>query len=490
MVLGSNISFLGIAQNNKYENEKELKNGFFHLDNIELSDLLFGKVKTTCGAVDKITDVNFALYNNIDVDDDPVTGENGNDIRVQYLLLPWIEFDPVLLVGAIFTVSVERIGDEIKNEDFNISMELANGDIDLGFFSPSISGNEIPDFTRISFMFLFNPFERTSGFAFYMNPEYVVGNEDKKLLYFANYKSDENLMDSFSFEFDPPMETQLNVIRTKTDGRWSYSFQRESSIESKVTASYRRVDAGEVKEVTFSVDKIPVDFSFELELTPFREGGGSFIYESDETYDVELVINTDQLGVCEYATLLNTPRKLVAEWVPTIRNGYYSVYVESGGTDFILKDSLIDPVVNLTVLNVTNINIVSFWNLSNPGDFIVEKNLDVDIDLNFVLGEWTASLGAVKTSNVISTSWFIDFSGYLMIDTDDISSNKLDILIKNEDLAFYSKGEFFKADDFNIIWTLWPPAEWNLEVNGKINFLTLTIYVYFNGAWHLLWPLL
>ena len=77
-----------------------------------------------------------------------------------------------------------------------------------------------------------------------------------------------------------------------------------------------------------------------------------------------------------------------------------------------------------------------------------------------------------------------------MIDTDDISSNKLDILIKSGDLAFYSKGEFFKADDFNIIWTLWPPAEWDLEVNGKINFLTLTIYVYFNGAWHLLWPLI
>ena len=74
--------------------------------------------------MEKSTEVSFGVLNDIDVDNNPNTGVNGADIRVQYLLLPWIEFDPILAIGGLFTISVERLGEEIKDADFRVAMEV------------------------------------------------------------------------------------------------------------------------------------------------------------------------------------------------------------------------------------------------------------------------------------------------------------------------------------------------------------------------------
>jgi len=451
--------------------------------------LFTSTIHTECGGIKKSTDITFGAFNDINVDNDEDTGENGNDVRVQYLLLPWIEFEPVITIGFLFTVSIERIGEEIKDRDFNITMEFVDGAINVGFWSPSETGNEIPNSTRISFMFLFNPFEKISGFGFYINPEYSNGAEDKKIVLFADY-NDEGMQRSFSFEYDPPIETQITVMSTREQGKWQYNFNRQSSLDSKATACFKTSQDGNEKETIFSIDKLPVDLSFSLGITPFGEDGGQFIYEGSEMYDIELMVTTSELGVCRYATIRNTPTKIFAEWTPTLMDGAYSISIESAGTDFILKNSLIDPTINLTVNNIESIDISASWNLTNPGDFTVEKNSELNIDLEFKIDEWIAKLNAQPTANYLSTSWLIDVTGYLQIDTNDQSLSTIDLLIKGEDLGLKTIGESFKAEDFSLDWTLWPPVEWDLDVSGKLNFLSLAIEIFLNGYWYHLWPLL
>ena len=451
--------------------------------------LFTSTIYTECDDIKKSTDITFGLFNDINVDNDENTGEDGNDIRVQYLLLPWIEFEPVITVGILFTVSIERIGEEIKDRNFNISLESSDANIKIGFWSPSEAGNEIPDSTRISFMFLFNPFEKISGFRFFINPEYSTGAEDKKIVLFADY-NDEGIERSFSFEYDPPIETQITVISTREEGQWQYNFNRKSSLDSKVTACFKTLQGEDEKETIFSIDKLPLDLSFEIGLTPFGEEGGRFIYESSEMYDIEFMVTTSELGVCKYATMRNTPTKILADWTPTLMDGSYSLSIESDGTDFMLKNSLIDPTINLTVNNIESIDIDASWNLTNPGDFTVGKNSELDIDLEFDIGEWIVKLNAKPTANYLSTSWLIDVTGYLRIDTNDQLLSTVDLLIKGGDFGLKTIGESFKTEDFSLGWTLWPPIEWDLDVSGKLNFLSLAIEIFLNGDWHHLWPLL
>jgi len=480
-----------MGSENRYNLVNFIKNIFIKSANgqNQKSGLFTNTIHTECNGIEKSTDITFGVFNDIDVDNDIHTGENGNDIRVQYLLLPWMEFEPAITIGITFTVSIERIGEEIKNRDFNITSEVTDGDINIGFWTPSETGNEIPDSTRISFMFIFNPFEKTSGFGFYINPEYSTGIENKKVILFADY-TDEGMQRGFSFEYDPPIETQITVMSTREQGQWQYSFNRKSSSDSKVTSSFKTKEGENEKETIFSVNKLPVDLSFILGLTSFGKEGGQFIYESSEMYDIELMVTTNEIGVCRYATMLNTPKKIFAEWSPTLMDGSYSISIESDGTDFILKNSLIDPTINLTVNNIESIDISASWNLTNPGDFTVEKNSELNIDFEFKIGEWIAKLNAQPTAHYLSTSWLIDTTGYLQIDTNNQPLSKIDLIIKGEDIGMRTIGEYFKTEEFNLGWTLWPPIEWDLDVSGELDFASLAIDVFLYGYWYHLWPLL
>ena len=118
-IASSNTSFKNIYLNKIIDNVKINKEDFSlktlmnKLRNYFTQDILGSKIYTNCNGVEKYTDANFGVFNNIDADDDPNTGDNGIDISIQYLLLPWIEFEPYLAIGFMVTISVERLGEEI-----------------------------------------------------------------------------------------------------------------------------------------------------------------------------------------------------------------------------------------------------------------------------------------------------------------------------------------------------------------------------------------
>jgi hypothetical protein len=414
---------------------------------------------------------------------------NGADIQVQYLLLPWIEFDPILAIGGLFTISVERLGDEIKNSDFRVAMEvrLDTNTMRIGYHSLNEAGNEIPDMARVSFVLLFALTERTKGFGIYFDPTYSSGNEGKKIELFAE-SNDGSTQQSISIGFDPAIDTQFKIISTKKVGQWQYYFTRMSSLESQVTVQTITIENGQEKEVTLIIDKLPQILSFTLALTPFGPQGGSLLYESNAMYDIELTATSNQLGTCRYATIKNTPTRVFTEWTPTVLKGFYSIDIQSTGTDIVVQNSLTNPSIIFKVNDLGNFNFDTHWNLSNPGDFTVNKKSELSIDLNFTIGEWVAKLKAQPTADYISTKWLVDVTGYLTFDTNLQSLGTLDILIKGEAIGLQTIGETFKTENWRIDWTLWPPIEWNLVRTGTLTFTSISIDLYLNNNWRHLWP--
>ena len=61
---------------------------------------------------------------------------------------------------------------------------------------------------------MYNPFQKTNGLGFYIDPQYINNPIDKKIVLFANYNY-EDAQRSFSFEFDPAIKTQVTVVSTR-----------------------------------------------------------------------------------------------------------------------------------------------------------------------------------------------------------------------------------------------------------------------------------
>jgi hypothetical protein len=449
--------------------------------------ILGSTIYTNCDGVETYTDASFAVFNNIDVDNNPETGEDGNDISVQYLLLPWIELEPYTALGLMLTISVERLGNELKDKEFSIRMKIGNNDLGIGYTTPSTPGNEIPRLTRASLILLFNPFQRTYGIKLVSNPQFETGLEGKIIDLIAEY-NDNNIQRKFSLEFDPAVQTEVSLWSTNKLGEWQYQFLRQSTSNARLTARFSTIDQGEEKETMIMIDKLPEDLSFTLELTPFSEGGGQFSYTSSESYDIELLIHSDNIGSCGYATMKNTPREIHAEWIPSLNDGYYALSIDSDGTDFILKDSLEDPIINLTIRNLNTMDFTAHWNLSNPGDFLITRQTDLVVDLEFLIGTWQVKLNAEPVADKLATSWYVDTAGYVTIDTDWKPLSVIDILIKGDELGARFGAESFKAEDCTITWSVLPPIlpQKTGDIEWKI--FSTSVDIFWLDTWYHLWP--
>ncbi len=450
--------------------------------------ILKSTLNTNCDGIELSTEIIFGRTKEIDIDNNLDTGVNGKDIKVNYFILPYIKFDFGIGLGLTFTFYIERIGAEIKDSDFSASLEIAQKTIVLGFKSPAEIGNEIPFSTRVSFNLYFYLLKRTRGFGLALTPEYSSGNDNKKIELFAEYSGEEPKRE-FSLLFDPAIQTEIGFESTKIKGVWNYNFYRKSSDDCQLTSNFKSIENGASKDTTITIDKLPKELKFSLGLTPLSQGGGQFLYESSDKYDIELQIISSELGICGYSYLKNTPKRIFAEWIPTFLNGEYHIDIDSNGTDFGIKDTLVNPYINLEVKSLKTIEVDAYWNLTNPGDFTVYKDTDIHVDLDFSIGEWVANLDVEPIAKNISTSWFIDISGYLTIDTNGEPFSIMDLTVKGPLIGLRIIGESFKSEDAKISWTLWPPQEWDLTITGWVIASEISsIDIYLIDSWYHLWP--
>ncbi len=456
---------------------------------IDLYDLLTSTIHTTCSGLEKTSEITFGLYNDLDVDGDETNGVNGKDIRVQYYILPWIKVEPDFIIGLKFTVNIERIGEEIKENDFNINATIGNDIISVGYWSPDSIGNEIPNNIQISLLVFFNTADSTKGITVSINPSYSSGIENKKLTFFSTYYlEEEQTSHSNYFSFEPPTRTDITIASTRNEGEWAYTFNRDTNADTVLTMGLAKTYQSNTKETIITFDSFPRMVSFSLKITPFSAEGGSVYYKSESMYDMDVLIQTNDFGLCHYAIIKNTPRMLFVKWLPVKEQGWYHLEMDSDGTDIRILDFLQHPSVNLSIYGLTDVDMTAYWNFTNPGTLRITRAPSYHINLSFIIGVWEARLDAQPLAEDISISWLIGITGYLAYDTNWQALNEMDLLIRGSDGGIRTVAQTFKAEDFRLDWTIWPPVEMNIDKTGEIDYISLLIEVYIGGHWYRLWP--
>jgi hypothetical protein len=466
-----------------------LKNLFFGREKKSDVQLPFftSTITTTCDDIEKTSEITFGLLNELDVDNDQNTGIDGKDIRVQYLILPYFLPSPEFTLGAVFSVTVERIGNEIKDSSFSLSASIADNLISLGYTSSNDTINGIPKRIQLSSTIFIEPMADTIGFSFYMNPNYEANQQDKKITLFASF-NDSDIERTYSFGFEPAVETQITLRSTKNPEKWQYSLTRNSPFDTIFTAEIDRIVNGVSEETKLTIDSLPEEIVFSLALTPFSSEGGSIEYESSTMYDVSVIFETAELGQCKYAIIKNTPRELIANWIPSRENGFYHIDIDSEGTSVYLLNSLQSPSINLSIQDISTINMNAFWNLTNPGDLKVIKDPSLTVDLDIIFDDWQAELDAKPTAEYIYCSWKSNVSGFFTLDTKQDPLSNIDLLVKGPENGVRLIGETLAADDFFLEWTAWPISEFNINKSGSIDWFTLSIEIFLNDNWYKIWP--
>jgi hypothetical protein len=465
-----------------------LQNFYQRTNENSILSFLSSTIQTRCGSVEKTSTITFGLQNNIDVDDNQQTGIDGSDIRVQYFLLPWLTFDPELSIGVILTMRVERIGEEIKNQPFSLSSSISDGVLTLGYQSPEEDNNQIPEAMQLSAFVFIKPESKTNGLTLSMNPQYETSSTSHDLSLFSTYIQ-ENVSSTYEFLFEPASEKQITIESTRQQNMLQFSILRDIGPPTIAKARIKRTIDDELVQTNFTIDPLPSDVIFQLALTPFKQGGGMIEYSAENDYDTTILLESNNIGICKYVQIQKIPKQFFVEWDPAKEQGYYHLNIESKGTDIRLLDNLENPAINLSIQGIKNVSFTAHWNFTNPGDFTVIKNTSFHLDLDFIIDVWEARIDAQPTAENIKVTWLTDVSGYLTYDTDWDPLSEIDILIKGSDLGIRMQGEFIKAEDWMIEWTIWPPVEWNLDTSGEIEFSSIIIDLFVEGSWLRLWPL-
>lgn len=173
----------------------------------------FLNIHTRCAATEKSGKLSLFTLDAIDIDNDNTTGVNRKDIKVQAILFPWIELEPDIALGFIVSLSVQRLGEEIKDKNVSVSLNITIGDIriQLGYLSSDKPGNEVPESLTATFMPLLHPLQQGIGFRLALIPHYDNAEGNKTITLYARHGR-ENIERGFSLTFDP-------VVRCRdTDG--------------------------------------------------------------------------------------------------------------------------------------------------------------------------------------------------------------------------------------------------------------------------------
>lgn len=480
-----------IVQSNKNEMldvSSLIKNIFFRkTDSSSLMDFLTSTVRTKCAETEKTTEITFALFNDIDVDNNENTGINGKDIRIQYLILPYLLPSPDPTIGAQLSVNVERIGDEIKDQSFSLSTNIGENILTVGFNSSEEEHNEIPKSIQLSTTVFLQLTDSTIGFSFYMDPLYESNQEQKKITLFGSAEYG-TVTHDYAFGFEPATETEITIRSTKKPEEWRYTLIRNSLYQTVLTARLSKKAIGETTQTKLTIDPLPDNIDFRLRLTPFSSEGGSLSYQCNQMYDMSVLVETNDLGVCKYALIENTPRRVDAEWIPTRDEGFYHIDIDSEGTNIYLLNTLKNPSINISLTDISTVDMTSFWNMTNPGDFRIIKDPSFHVNLDVLFDEWMARLDAEPTAENIYFSWKSNVSGYLTVDTNQDPLSNINVLIKGPDSGVNIDGETLSADDFHLDWTVWPLSELVINKSGSIDFLSLSIDIFVNNEWYHLWP--
>lgn len=452
-------------------------------------------IHTRCGTVEKDTSILYGLLSPIDVDNNAGTGQEGKDVKVRFFILPSFyreDFGWVMSLSAV--VEVERLGEELKNKDFEIYLDFhlsledygyGTHEFRLGYSSPE--EKELPVNERVTFtVFPYLMYDR--------NPDFILQN----IPTFDGEASDVDLMARYSGSFggntfdhsvvvscQPAISSTIKFTPDMDLQKISMDISRTAERDTTLTISYSGKTNEEGIDIALTIEKIPVEMAFSVSYGIFGSSGdrGMVDYESSGEFNVTMTVRMGRIGLMGCARIQYLPTHLAAKWASRIYGGYVNLSTSSSSTELMICDDLDNPSIYFSISNVTNCANFS-WNMDQGG--YVKLNADKEgprVDFYGIMGSMRAEVTSRLKTDYLFISWNLDQEGYVALDTHGnwLNAFSLNFTIDNN-IGLLIGASLLKTSNFRADWVIWPPS---FRFSGDINFVGDIIFsVMVGGTWY------
>lgn len=426
------------------------------------------KIYTRYNGIEKETPILQSIFKGIDVDNNASTGENGKDIKVSIIVLPYIDNVNGSLIFAIsFALKVIRLGEEIKNGELELYFKGAlsyNGmhNFVVGFYSPP--NEELPrELREVITVVPYLLYDKDP--EFYINVEPVFENGYSNLSAVLQYSNREK--HKVIIDYLPAVDTLIKVSPNLALNSLSLAIERMAGAEETIRIRYY----GNTN-VSLTLEDIPQEMAFTIK---FMES--YFEYKASDEFNASLIIELLGMDICMKIEYL--PRHLIAQLAG---EGQIYIFVNQRKTRFILADNLEEPTMSLTIGNLSGEAILR-WMVGSEGFIGIDGMKGLQAELKMNMNELHFRMFSCLKAEHFIIEWNISLAGYIEIDTDWEWLSYYSFNLTVDDVfGILIEAGFLRAQDYRVEWNTMPPS---FITTGEIDFIGDIVFaIMFNGVWY------
>ena len=415
-------------------------------------------IYTKYNGIEKRTPLLQAFFG-IDVDNDPSTGKNGKDVRISLIFLPLIQsvdIGPILALA--FAMKVIRIGEEIKNGEFEVSFSgiVASHEFKIGYYSPE--GKEIPrELREVIWVIPYIFYEK--DLEFYINLEPVFDGENENLTVIIEFDDKKLLIDYF-----PAGASMIKISPNIALNMFNFSIERYAELRQKIRIRYIDDIA-----VNLTIDNLPDKMSFSLSFSIEEK---RLDYSASDTFNSTLTIelqNFDFIIKMEYL-----PTRLTA----VSGENYLYIYIDEERTKFIIEN----PSAYLMVTNLSGESIIQ-WKIAQDGYIRVDGFKGLKIEIEARQDDVYFKTSSIHEAEHFEIRWNISVPGYVAIDTNNESLSRylFNLSIANT-FGIFIEARSIVAENFTVSWQKEIPI---FYTQGYFKFFESIVFkIMINGIWY------
>ena len=426
-------------------------------------------VHTVYEGIEKDTPVIQSIFDGIDVDNNPATGVNGNDVKVSIIPLPLLQSTDI---GTVLTISlalkVIRLGDEIKNGEFEISFGgviLGEHNFRIGYYSAE--GEEIPREVRevvtvVPYLF----YDHDPEFYINMEPVFDDGLENvSAILEYSNPTLGEHRI---TIDYFPALNTMVKISPHLELNNFGVSIERFMSQEETIRISY---EEGGNMIGNLTIEDIPQKMAF---LIGFSEN--YFKYDASDEFNVTMIIggNMDFIARIEYL-----PHHLEVSYN---QEGYIDLNVDERKTKFIVANDLMNPTISFSVTNLSG-ECIARWDMKSAGFLTIDGFAGVKVEIKAEMGAMKLDYYAELKAEHFEMEWNLAIPGYLAMDTnwEWLASYHFNYTYDNT-FGILIESNTLRALNYRVEWQTSVPF---FTIEGQIEFFgAFTFKIMINGIWY------
>ena len=426
------------------------------------------KIYTRYNGVEKETPILQSIFKGIDVDNNASTGENGKDIKIGMIVLPYFNnVNGSLIFAFSFALKVIRLGEEIKNGELELYFKGTlsyNGmhNFVIGFYSPP--NEELPkEIREVITVVPYLLYDKEPEFYINVEPVFEGGQSNlSAILQYSNGEKHKVIID-----YLPAVDTLIKISPNFALNSLGLAIEREAGAEETIRIRYYGK-----KNISLTLEDIPQEMAFTIE---FMES--YFEYKASDEFNASLIIELLGMDICMKIEYL--PRHLIAQLAG---EGRIYIFVDERKTRFILADSLEEPTAWLALGNLSGEAILR-WRVGNEGFIGIDGMKGLQAELKMNMDELYFRMFSCLKAEHFIIGWNISSAGYIEIDTDWewLSYYSFNLTV-NDVFGILIEAGFLRAQDYRVEWNAIPPS---FITSGEIDFIGDIVFaIMFNGDWY------